>query len=240
MKRKLLFLILASLLFFTTGFAQTQANSTKQNRFEFSTGYNFGALQNLEIAPVNRYDYNGLIYKFSYERRSKNENLFNIQLDYLSSNLQTDVIPVLNLDYAKVGLRFSYLKQIFAKKKFSVHLGLQSYSNASIYSKSDIHNTILNQSFGIASQLSHKINEKQSLSSRLAIPLVLLRNTQASSGIYSLKKYQSVSWNIGYNYSLSPGFDAIFSYDFNYDRLQITSSFREIQHQVNLGLNYKF
>lgn len=237
MKINQFLLVTISLLFFSNLYSQT---SPKKNTFEFSTGYNSGALKNLEIAPVSRYDYNGLIYKLGYKRTSKKQNLFNIQLDYLESELKIDLIPVLNLDYSKIGLNFSYLKQIYSKNKFSIHLGLKSYSNVSIYSKSNEFRTIINQSFGVASQFSYQINEKHSLSSRLAMPFVLLRATHGSSGIYSLRNHQSMSWNIGYNYSFSNRLDAIFSYDFNYDRLQITSAFREVQHQLNFGLNFKF
>ncbi|MGK0386430.1 MAG: hypothetical protein ACI849_001046 [Patiriisocius sp.] len=120
-----------------------------------------------------------------------------------------------------------------------MHVGLKSYSNASIYSKNNESRTILNQSFGVASKFSYQINETHRISSRVAIPFVLFRTTHASSGIYSLKQYQSISWNLEYNYAFSNRFDATLSYDFNYDRLQITSAFREVQQQLNFGLNFK-
>jgi hypothetical protein len=239
MKIKLLLLILTCASFHNSGFSQTKTTN-KKNQLEFSTGFNFGALQNLEIAPLNRYDYKGLVYKVGYQRTSKKNNLFSVQVDYLTSELQSDVIPVLNLDYAKVALRLSYLKNIYTTNKSLVHLGLLSDSNASIYSKSDNHRTIYNQSFAIAFRYAYRLNEKHSLSSNLAIPLVLLRSTHASSGIYSPKEYQSISWNIGYNYALSHRFNATFRYGFNYDRLQITSAFREVQYQISLGLNFNF
>jgi len=237
MKTNIILLTAISFGFCLNSYSQT---SPKKNTLEFSTGYNSGALKNLEIAPVSRYDYNGLIYKLGYRRTSKKQNLFNIQLDYLESELKSDLIPVLNLDYTKIDLNISYLKQVYSKNKFSFHLGLKSYSNISSYSKNNEFRAIINQSFGVASQSSYQINEKHSLSSKLAMPFILLRATHGDSGIYSLKKYQSVSWNIGYNYSLSNRLDAIATYDFNYDRLQITSAFREVQYQLNVGLNFKF
>jgi len=239
MKIKLLFLISIFTLSYTSGFSQSETN-TKKNKFEFSTGLNSGALKNLEFSPVSRYDYNGLVYKFGYERTSKNQNLFNVQFDYLESELKTDLIPVLNLDYAKIGLSFSYLKQIYSENKFSVHLGLQSYSNLSIYSKSDDYRSIFNQTLGIASQFSYQINEKHSFTSKLTIPAVLFRLSDSSADLHSFNKYQSLFWNIGYKYSLSNHLDVKLSYYFNYDRLQIPNAFREIQYQLNLGINYKF
>lgn len=239
MKMKLFFLILISQLFHNTIFGQTEIN-TKKNNLEFSVGYNSGSLKNLQFSPVARYDYSGLVYKLNYERTSKNLNLFQIKLDYLESELKSDLIPVLNLDYSKVDLSFSYLKQIYIKNKFSVHLGLQSYSNISIYAKSSSNRSIINQSFGVASQFTHQINEKHSLFSKLTIPFVLYRLTDTSQDIYSLNRHQSVLWNIEYKYSLSNQFDIKLSYDFNYDRLQIPNAFRELQYQLNLGINYKF
>jgi predicted porin len=239
MKIKLLFLISVFVLSYTTGFSQTEIN-IKKNKFEISTGFNSGSLKNLEYSPVSRYDYNGLIYKLRFVRNIKNQNLFEVQLDYLNSELKTDLIPALNLDYSKMGLNISYLKKVYTKNNFSIHLGLQSQSSVSVYSKTNNNRSIVNQTFGIASRFSYQINEKQKLSSKLTIPMVIFRFTDSSSGIYSLNRYQSILWNIGYEYSLSNRFDAILSYDFNYDRLQIPNAFREVQYQLNLGLNFKF
>jgi hypothetical protein len=239
MKIKLFFLISIFALSGTTGFSQTETN-IKKNKLKFSTGFNSGSLKNLEFAPVSRYDYDGLIYKLGYERTSKNQNLFELQLDYLSSELKTDLIPALNLDYSRMVLNISYLKKTYTKNNFSIHLGLHSQSNVSIYSKRNNNRSIVNQTFGVASRFSYQINEKQKLSSKLIIPMVIFRITDSSSGIYSLNRYQSILWNIGYEYALSNGFDATLSYDFNYDRLQIPNAFRELQYQLNLGLNFKF
>lgn len=239
MKIKLQFICLILFLFYYNGFGQ-EKTAQKKNQLEFSTGYNFGALKNLEYAPVSRYDYSGLIYKLSYERTSKNQNLFEVQLDYLDSELKTDIIPVLNLNYSKIGLNISYLKKTYTKNKFSLYLGLHSQSNISLYSKSNSYRSIINQSFGVTSRFSYQINKKQRLSSKLTIPMVLFRLTDSNANIYSLNRNQSVLWNTEYKYSLSNQFDMKFGYDFNYNRLQISNAFREVQYQINLGINYKF
>lgn len=240
MNIKLLLTFLISVFFYTIGFAQTQPSTETNDKLEFSTGYSSGALKNLEFAPVSRYDYDGLIYKLGYERTSKNHNLFNVRLDYLTSTLESDRIPVLNSDYTKIGLSFSYLKQIYSKNKLSIHLGLQSYSNLSLYTEGANPYSIFNQSFGIASQFSYQLNDKHALYSKLSIPIVLLRITDSSSDIFSLNRNQSVFWETGYKYSLSNHFDIKASYEFKYDRIQIPGAFREIQYQFNLGVQYKF
>jgi len=239
MKIKLLFIPFISILFYATGFAQMETNK-KKHSLEFSTGYNSGSLKNLEFAPIARYDYNGLVSKLKYERHSSRGNLFTIQLAYLNSELQTDLIPVLNLGYTKIGMRISYLKQVYSKNNLSIHLGLQSHSNVSIYAKENENRSIVDQSFGLGSRFSYQINDKHSLFSELAIPMVLFRVTDANANIFSLNRYQGVLWNIGYNHSLSKEIDLKFSYDFNYDRLQIPNAFREVQYQFNLGINFKF
>ncbi len=239
MKIKLLFLISIFTFSYITGFSQTET-SNKKNKFEFSTGYTIGALKNLEYAPLSRYDYKGLVYKLGYERTSKNQNIFSVQLDFLNSELTSDLIPALNLDYAKIGLSVSYLKQVYSTDKFDMHLGLQSYSNVSIYSKSNNQRSVVNQSFGIGSRFSYQINENHALFSKLTIPVVLFRVTDATANIFSLNRYQSILWNIGYKHALSNRLNLKFSYNFNYDRLQIPNTFREVQYQFNVGLNFKF
>ncbi len=239
MNIKLRYLILILIISFTSGFSQTKTD-TQKNNLEFSTGYTIGALKNLEIAPVSRYDYNGLIYKLSYQRSTKKEKIVGIRLDYLQSELKTGLIPALNLDYSKVGLNISYLKKVYVKNNFSLHLGLHSQSNISIYSKDNNYRSIVDQKISLASQFLYQINERQRLSSQLVIPTVLFRATHASSGIYSLHNYQSILFNLRYGYSLSNRFDTTLSYDFNYDRLQISNAFRELQYQLSIGLTFKF
>ncbi len=239
MKIKLLCVLFISIFFYTTAFAQ-QETDPKKHSLEFSTGYNSGSLKNLEFAPISRYDYNGLVSKLKYERTSNKRNLFTIQLAYLNSTLESDLIPVLNLDYSKIGMLVSYLKEVYHTDKFSMHVGLQSHSNVSIYAQENENRIIVDQSFGLASQFSYKINHKHSLFSKLSIPMVLFRVTDANANIFSLNKYQGVLWNVGYKHAISEDFDLKFSYDFNYDRLQIPNAFREVQYQFNLGLNFKF
>ncbi len=211
-----------------------------QNTLEFSVGYNSGALKNLEIAPVSRYDYSGPIYKLSYERNTKKNNFLKFQFDYLSSTLASDEIPALNLDYSKTGFQITYLKQIYNQKRFSIHLGLQSYTNSSTYTNPRESNQIFNQSIGIESRFSYQLSEKHTLSSRLVIPVILFRNTHVDNGVYSLDKYQSLQWNMYYSYAFCEHWGLKVGYDFNYDRLDIPSAFREVQYQLNLGVNYKF
>jgi hypothetical protein len=238
---KLRLLIVNSMLFLTIGYAQT---TPKKNKIEFSTGFNKGYLKNLEFAPVAMYEYEGLVYKLNYERTSKKQNLFEVEFDYLKTNLKTDVLYNLNADYSKMGMGFSYLKQVYNKNGFAMHLGLQSQTNLSTYFKKNIFNSnnyfTFHQEFGIASRFGYHLNEKQYLSSKLTIPVVLLRLTDAAAKFYTLDKYQSVFWDLEYGYELSNHFDVKVTYDFKYSRLQVPSAYQELQHQLNIGINYKF
>jgi hypothetical protein len=233
---KLRLLITNTILFFSVGYAQT---NPKKNKIEFSTGFNKGYLKNLEFAPVAMYEYEGLVYKLNYERTSKKQNLFEVELNYLKTDLKTDVLSNLNADYSKTGMGFAYLKQVYNKNGFAMHLGLQSQTNLSSYFKRNNYFTF-HQEFGITSRFYYQLNEKQYLSSKLTIPIVLLRQTNAAGKFYTLDKYQSVLWDLEYCYELSNHFDAKATYNFNYSRLQVPSAYRELQHQLNLGINYKF
>lgn len=210
----------------------------KKNQLEFSVGNNFGFLKNLEFAPVAMYEYEGLVYKLNYTRTSKNENLFEVKLDYLSAELKTDRLSNLNTDYSNVGLGFSYLKDIYSKDKFTIYVGLQSQTNTCTFNNDDYYT--LHQEFGVAGKLKYQINEKQYLSSKLTLPLFLLRVTNAEGKFYTIDNYQSVLWDLNYGYKLSNHFDVKATYNFNYARLQVPSAYRELQHQLNLGINYKF
>lgn len=237
-------------LLFTTAFlsavaVQSQTNQ-KKNQLEFSVGNNFGFLKNLEFALVAMYQYDGLVYKLNYTYTSTKENLFEVKLDYLTSEIKSNKLSNLNTDYSKVGIGFSYLKQVFNKDKFTVYLGIQSQTNTSIYlnpntspfSNGDYYT--LHQEFGIAGRLSYQLGQKQYLSSKLTLPMILLRVTNAEGKFYALDNYQSVSWDLEYSYKLSNHFDVKAVYNFNYARLQVPSAYRELQHQLNLGINYKF
>jgi len=236
-------------LLFTTAIlsaVSVQSQTTpKKNQLEFSTGNNFGFLKNLEFAPIVMYEYQGPVYKLNYTRTSKNKNLFEVEIDYLKAELKSDVLPNLNNDYAKVGIGFSYLKKIYDDHRFTLNLGLQSQTNTSIYTNK---NTTFNQGdyftvhqeFGITGKLSYQLNEKQYLASKIFIPIVLLRVTSAAAKFYALDNYQSVLWDLEYGYKLSNHFDLKAKYNFNYSRLQVSSAYRELQHQLNFGINYKF
>lgn len=210
----------------------------KKNQLEFSVGNNWGYLKNLEFAPVAMYEYQGLVYKLNYTHSSKNDNLFEVNFDYLSSDLKTDKLSNLNTDYYKGGMHFSYLKRVYDRNRFSIHAGLQSRTSLAAYHDGDY--ITFHQEFGIAGRFSYQINDKQYLSSKLTLPFMLLRVTNAEGKFYTLDNYQSVFWDLEYGYKLSNHFDVKATYNFNYSRLQIPSAYRELQHQLNLGINYKF
>ncbi len=176
----------------------------------------------------------------NYERASKKQNIFEVELDFLEKTaLKTNRLSNFNTEILKAGLDFLYLKQLYDKNSLSIHLGFQSRSNVSFFfNKSDYID--IHQEFGIASRFKYQLNEKQYLTSKITIPFVLGRATNAYANLYSFNRYQSILWNLKYGYKLSERFDIKATYDFSYNRLQIPSAYRELQHQINIGINYKF
>ncbi len=221
----------------TTVFSQVE-NEPKKNTLEFSTGFTFGYLKNLAFAPVRRYDYNAINYQFRYTRMTKREKLFEVQLDYLNSELETNIIPEPNPQYSKIILNISSLKQVYKNDKVKVHVGLQTQTNVSSYF--DWKQYDFQQKLGVAGRFVYQINNKQSLSSKITIPFILWRTSTFEENFYSISKYQSVLWTTEYKYNLSNHFDLKVSYNLNYDKLQIFNAYRELQHQINLGINFKF
>ncbi|GAA0732827.1 hypothetical protein GCM10009430_46360 [Aquimarina litoralis] len=237
MKQNQLLIVVICVLSFTNFNGQTLS---KNNSFDFSIGYNVGALKNLEIAPVSRYDYNSAIYKFKYQRITKKEKIFEVQLDYLQSEVENNVSSLLNFEYTKIGISVASLKKIYNKNRLLIHVGLESYSDLSLYDINPNNQFVFDQTLGLSSRFSYQINQKQHLFSKLTLPTLLLRITNSNANVYSLNRFQSILWKIGYSYSFSEQLSGQLSYDFNYDRLQISNAFRELQYQVNLGINYKF
>ena len=125
MKTKQLLSIIIFLFCFKNGFSQTEINSKEKNQLEFSTGYTFGSLKNLDLAPVARYDYSGIIYNLSHRRRSKKQNIFEVGLNFLNETaLETERLPILNTEILKGGIDVSYLKKLYTNDALSIHLGL--------------------------------------------------------------------------------------------------------------------
>ena len=228
---------LVFLLSISNVFAQLDS-IPKRNSLEFSTGYTIGYLKNLSFAPVARYNYSGMNYQLKYNRITKRDKLFEVQLDYLNTELKTNIIPEPNPQYSKIVLNVSSLKEVYKNEKLRIHLGLQTQTNVSSFY--DWEQYDFQQKLGIAGRFSYQIDDKQSLSSKLTIPFVMWRTSTFEENFYSLGKYQSVLWITDYRYALSNNFDVKVGYNFNYDRLQISNAFRELQHQINLGINYKF
>ncbi|WP_413511047.1 hypothetical protein [Myroides odoratus] len=233
---KLTRLLLPTVLL-TTVAVQAQTDP-KKNQLEFSVGTNFGGLKNLEFAPVAKYTYESSVYGLNYTHLSKNKNLFEVKLDYLSTKLKTDYLSKLNTDYFKASMTFAYLKKVYNDPQFAVHVGLQSQTSLASYHKGDY--ASFHQEFGISGRISYQLTDKHYLSSKLTLPVVLLRVTNAEAKFFTLDHYQSTLWELEYGYKLSDHLDIKARYNFNYSRLQVPSAYRELQHQLNLGINYKF
>lgn len=237
MKIKLLFPLSIIALSSSSVVSQTTMDS-RQNRLEFSSGYTFGALKNLSFAPVVRYDYNALNHRLIYVRSNQKDKLFEVQLDYLDTDLKSETIPALNASYSKAVLNFSLLWPVYSKRGWTIHAGLQAQTNVSGYNVWQAYDA--QQKFGLAARFAYQLDQRQSVSSKLTIPFFMWRVATFEDSTYSLGKYQSIWWNTEYKYSLSKHFDIKANYNFQYDRLQISDAYRELQHQLHLGLNYKF
>lgn len=235
MNKKNLFVIFV--LSISNVYAQ-EDNQPHKNSLEFLSGYTIGFLKNLSFAPVSRYDYNALNYQLKYTRTTKREKLFEIELNYLNSELETNIIPEPSPQYSKIILNMSSLKKVFEKNKFRIYVGLQTQTNVSSFF--DWKQYDFQQKLGVAGRFNYHINDKYSITSKLLLPFIMWRTSTFEENFYSLDKYQSVLWTTEYKYAISNHFDLKANYSFNYDRLQISNTFRELQHQINLGINYKF
>lgn len=224
---------------FYTAIVQSQT-SEKKYRLEFSVGNTFGFLKSLEFSPVAMYKYDALVYKLNYTHFSKNQNLFEVKTDYFTTNLKADnnAMSKLNTDYVKFGIGLSYLKQLYNKNGLAIHAGLHSQTTVSSYHDTDY--VMGHQEFGIAGRFSYQLNEKHYISSKLTLPVILLRATDAQAKFYALDNYQGALWDFEYGYKISKHFDIKAAYNFNYSRLHVLSTYRELQHQLNLSINYKF
>lgn len=238
--QKMRHLILSTILFLIfglTGFSQ-EKKQTKTSELEISTTYVLGHYKNLSFAPVSKYDYNTLAYQLKFVQKSSTNSLFEIELRYFTSDLESDIIPQPNPEYSKYIFNVSSLIQVYDKNDLRIHLGGQLQSNLSTFFDGQPHD--FQQKLGFAGRLYYSLNEKNVVSSGLVIPLLLWRTSTFDKNWYALGKYQGLLFFTEYAYDLSNELTLKASCQMQYDRLKIFNAYRELQYHVGIGINYKF
>ncbi len=229
--------------FVLTTFAFSYGQETKELRkkIRLEIGYNSGALKNLDLAPVSKYNYTGTTLSVDYIYTTKKQNSYEIELKNLNSVLKSEAIDKLNIAYETMRFNLTYLKKIYSNTSLKINLGPSFQSVFSSYEiDKETYLIEFQQQVGIAARVLYQFNNNQYISSKATIPLGILLLGNINNDLFGPKNYRGVSWSSMYGYTLSERFEVTLDYFFTYTHINIPSTYKEAQHQLAIGINYKF
>lgn len=235
MIQKKLLLILISCFITNISFGQDRKF---KNEGGIKIGYNWGGYKNLTLAPVSQYNYQSPVFEINYLRHTKKNRIVELRYQHWKSELNSERIPALNLEYKSDLLSLNVLYPVFDKNKWSLHLGFFTQSEAHLYGGTVAGE--LRQRVDFSSRIAYQINEKHRLISQLSIPVIFFVHGKLDSDIYLPGKYQGYIFSIEYQYAISHRFNIVSQFRSRYDRLESDNIYRELQNRISTGFNFKF
>ncbi len=262
MKNNIIILAFLSFCFCCTLSAQqTTPIRTSKSTLGLSAGYNYGWFKDTNYSPLI-YTSKGRLFALTYEHEGKKGNLFQAQLSYSGGEDTTPFSDSFMADFWQGDIELAWLKKLnVANPKTDLYLGGQYHFdlNMNIFIDTDYAFTFLfAHRFELKTKLNHQINQKNSFHLSAAIPVAsyvvrppytgydddldanqdkYLKLVSTNGDWRTFNKYFAIKFNAGYNYQLTERIGTSINYDFNFQK---ESQFKQAQHQVKLGLNYKF
>lgn len=220
-------------------------NREPRNSFDAGIGYHFGAYRNLTLSPVSIYDTQHLVYQLSYSRLTRKNGLFQVNFQGWKSQLVSEKIPSLNLDYTNYRLDIGYLFRIFQTDHLALHAGVVSRTINSEFNSINpdpgrlIAGEIQNK-LSLSARLSYDIDQQHAVSTQLTMPLLFFVFGNLDTSIYTFDEYQGVMLSTQYRYAFSQNWAAMFRYFFGYDKVKSSNDFGELQNQFLGVIQYRF
>jgi len=233
-QKKLLVLLTSCLITYIS----VGQNTKFKNEGGIKIGYNWGGFKNLTLAPVSQYNYQSPVFEINYLRHTKKYRIVELKYQHWKSELNSERIPALDLEYKSDLLSLNVLYPVFDKNKWVLHFGFFTQLEAHLYG-----GTIageLRQRLDFSSRVAYQINEKHRIISQLSIPVIFFVHGKLDSDIYLPDKYQGYIFSVEYQYALSHRFSIVSQFRSRYDRLQSDNIYRELQNRIAAGINFKF
>lgn len=213
-------------------------NTKFKNEGGISIGYNWGAFKNLTLAPVSMYQYQSPVFEIHYLRYTKKNRIVELRYQHWKSELNSERIPALNLEYKSDLISLNVLYPVFDRNKWILHIGFFTQSAAHLYG--GIIAGEVRQRLDFSTRIAYQINEKHLIISQLSIPVIFFVYGKLDTDLYLPDKYQGYIFNIEYQYALSNRLNLVSQFRSRYDRLQSENIYRELQSRISTGINLKF
>ncbi len=253
---------LLSLFYFISINAQTPDIGKKSNRIGIHFGADISYTKDLNFSPLNNTG-SGYAIKMTYERKTKKDHLFFINLDYANSTLNAQASDFFKYDRYLANVEFGYLiKALKNKDRFSIHAGLSGYTHLDFLNYRDFTALTFFNFHGIlaSAKFNYRLHTKHHLSAKVSIPLVGVLSRPPYSGwdkfmvenennllkvlyrgkVASLDRFFGLHFHFDYSYALSDRWDFNFQYQLWSYRTQEQDLAIIGSNQTFIGLNFKF
>lgn len=265
MKRTTL-ITLFCVLGWVTLFAQEQKEQPKKsqnkNALRAQVGLEQGYYKDLNFSPLN-YSSLGLAVKLAYERELRNNDQLFFSINPQLGRIRSEASEYTASDHYNVNLELGYLVDLPVKsQKIEAMVGgqLHTYLDLTFHGGTSAVSFFGLHSLDVIGRVSWNINEKQTITSNLSLPVfgLLVRPPYSGWDKYivehannplpvfyrgnwtSFNDYLAFSWNVQYEYQLAPTVDLIAEYQFSYHRTEQVKTAILPSNQITFGTRLKF
>lgn len=242
--------------------AQSAEPPLKQNQLNLLAGYHQAHFKDINFSPLN-YQASGIGLSISYQRKTRNGNIFYTGIDFSNSTLSNEVSDFFNSDRYLANLSVGYLKKVSLNHpKLAIHFGGQLNANLDVvfYDGTESVTFTALHSLDFASQLNYRINDRQRLSSRITLPLAGLLVRPPHTGwnkfvsdnednlprifttgkLTSLQDFFAFNWRTNYQYDLNNRWTLNAAYQLSYFSTSYINEATIFYNQFSLGITYNF
>lgn len=237
--------------------------NAQQKALQLSIGQHYGMFADQNFSPLHYRD-KGMLYDLQYSQY-RPQSAFTAALRFGTGTATTEASQEFTSNYILGDLRLQYMKPIksFAENK-RLYLGGQYhfYINFLDWDDQSSFSFLANHSLDISTRFDYDLNEKNSLSFSLDIPLINLvvrppyngfdeeldRNNNEGNVLKlitdgewgTFNKLTAYALQVQYSYQLSERFDLQVTYQNRLYKTFETNPITHFQHQFLIGSTFKF
>lgn len=242
--------------------AQSDVQIPKKNSIEIKAGINHTFFKDLNYSPLN-HSGSGPGIGLQYQRITKQGNLISASLGFSVTTLKSPASIYFDASRYLANLEANYLKRLdLGKEGWKLHVGggYHSYVDVLFYDGTEAISFFTIHGIDLAAKLSYQIKAKHSLGTSLSIPILGLlvrppytgwdkfigESQDAPAKVFfrgnwtSLNDFLGLNWNLSYAYDLSPAWDLIADYSFQYYRTSQLDLVNIANNQLRVGASFNF